>query len=207
MSEQQPKKSPGGNRVCVKEFGLDVLYRHDYDFRDQSISEYTRRSCKYLEEFLTNVPGSENFKTYLDVGCGNAQTLDYFGKFFDCHGIDKYPQQEDPRIIVGDFYKLSELVGPQDVIFCNHTLEHALAPLLLEQISKVHKIGGAIFIAVPDADYTWAYDITSSTTHWSIFNLGFLRHILTRYGYECHVCKKMFREDKGELFAVGIKRF
>lgn len=207
MNNEQPKRSKKGNRVCVKEFGCDVLYRHDYDFRNDSISQYIEKSCKYLEEFLTNVPGSENFKTFLDVGCGNAQALNYFKDQYDCKGIDKYPQSPDERIIEGDFYKLSELVEPQDIIFCNHTLEHSLAPLLLEQISKVHKKGGVIFIAVPDGDYSWAYDITSSTTHWSLFNLGFLRHMLSKYGYECHVCKKCFRDDKGELFAVGIKRF
>lgn len=195
------------NRIKKREFGLDVIYRHDYDFRDKSISEYTKRSCKYLEEFLTNVPGSENFKTFLDVGCGNTDSLDYFKKKYDCKGIDLYPQKKDKRIIVDDFYRLSKIVESQDIIFCNHTLEHSLAPLLMEQIRDSQKIGGVLFIAVPDADYSWAYDITSSTTHWSIFNAGFLRHLVTRYGYECHVVKRCFREDKGELFLVGIRRF
>lgn len=195
------------NRIKKREFGLDVIYRHDYDFRDKSISEYTKKSCVYLDEFLTNVPDSEKFKSFLDVGCGNTDSLDFFKDKFECKGIDLYPQKEDDRIIVGDFYKLKSLVKPQDVIFCNHTLEHSLAPLLMEQIRDCHKIGGVLFIAVPDADYSWAYDITSSTTHWSIFNAGFLRHLVTRYGYECHVEKKCFRENKGELFLVGIRRF
>ena len=195
------------NRIKKREFGLNVIYRHDYDFRNESISKYTKESCKYLDEFLTNVPDSEGFKTFLDVGCGNTESLDYFKNKFRCRGIDLYPQTEDERIIVGDFYDLKNLIEPQDVIFCNHTLEHSLAPLLLEQIRDSQKIGGVLFIAVPDADYSWAYDITSSTTHWSIFNEGFLRHIVTRYGYECHVTKKCFREDKGELFLVGIRRF
>lgn len=196
------------NAIRLKEFGLDVIYRHDYDFRKEDIAQYTKQSCKFFKDFITNVPGNENFKTFLDVGCGNGQVLDYFeASGYDCKGVDLYPQTDDNRIIQKNFYGLSEYMDKQDVIFCNHTLEHALAPLLLEQISKIHNIGGALFIAVPDADYSWAYDITSSTTHWSIFNLGFLRHIVTRYGYECHVEKKCFREGKGELFLVGIKRF
>lgn len=195
------------NRIKTKEFGLDVLYRHDYDFRNTKISEYIAKSCKYLEEFITNVPESDNYKTLLDIGCGNTQVLDYFKEKYSCLGVDLYPQQEDERILKKDFYKLSEYIKPVDIIFCNHTLEHSLAPLLLEQIKKIHNLGGTIFIAVPDCDYSWAYDLTSSTTHWSIFNQGFLRHLLTRYGYECHVEKKCFRENKGELFLVGIKRF
>lgn len=200
------------NRIKVKEFGLDVLYRHDYDFRDESIAEYTEKSCKYLKEFLTNVIGSEYFKTFLDVGCGNTQVLDYFHDKYDCCGVDLYPQVEDSRIITGDFYLLTDFVKngkmkKPDIVFCNHTLEHSLAPLLLQQIRDIQPVGGVLFIAVPDADYSWAYDITSSTTHWSIFNEGFLRHIVTRYGYECHVEKKCFRENKGELFLVGVRRF
>ena len=35
----------------------------------------------------------------LDVGCGNAQALDYFKDQYDCKGIDKYPQVQDDRII------------------------------------------------------------------------------------------------------------
>ena len=200
------------NRIKVKEFGLDVIYRHDYNFRNDTISEYVEKSCKYLKEFLTNVTESDDYHTLLDIGCGNTQVLDYFKDQYDCKGIDLYPQQKDSRIIEKDFYKMSEYIDtmystPVDIIFCNHTLEHSLAPLLLEQIRKIHKIGGTIFIAVPDCDYSWAYDITSSTTHWSIFNAGFLRHLLTKFGYECHVEKKCFRENKGELFLVGVRRF
>lgn len=195
------------DRIKVKEYGLEVLYRHDYKECGDEISKYIKNSCEYLEHFLTNVPESDSYKTFLDIGCGDTQAIRYFDGVYDCCGIDKYPRQKDRSIITGDFYKLSEYFRNIDIIFCNHTLEHSLAPLLLEQIQKVHKIGGTIFIAVPDCDYSWAYDITSSTTHWSIFNAGFLKHLLTRYGYECHVEKKCFRENKGELFLVGIRRF
>lgn len=199
------------NAIKVHEFGLDVIYRHDYNTEQSNISEYVEKSCKYLDKFLDNVVGSEDYKVFLDIGCGNAQAIDYFEKNrgYLAYGVDLYPQQHDSRIFATDFYKLSENYAKNsiDVIFCNHTLEHSLAPLLLEQIRIVHKIGGTIFIAVPDADYSWAYDITSSTTHWSIFNAGFLRHLLTKYGYECHVEKKCFRENKGELFLVGVRRW
>lgn len=195
------------DRVRIKEYGLEVLYRHDYSKCGGEISDYINKSCKYLEHFLTNVPESDTYKTLLDIGCGDNQVLDYFSEKYDCKGIDKFPRVQDNRITQGDFYELQNYFKNIDIIFCNHTLEHSLAPLLLEQIKEVHNIGGTIFIAVPDCDYSWAYDITSSTTHWSIFNQGFLRHLLTRYGYECHVEKKCFREGKGELFLVGIKRF
>jgi SAM-dependent methyltransferase len=186
--------------IRTQEFGLDVIYRHDYDFRDKSISEYTEKSCKYFEEFITNVYHSDSYETFLDIGCANTQVLDYFKNKYRCRGIDLYPLVEDERIRQGDFYELTEYYGDVDLIFCNHTLEHSLAPLLLEQISKIHRIGGSIFIAVPDGDYSWAYDITSSTTHWSLFNEGFLRHMLTQYGYECHVEKNVSGKIKENCF-------
>lgn len=202
------------NSVKVKEYGLDVIYRHDYDKSQEgnNISKYIEKSCTYLKKFLTNVRGNENFKTFWDLGCGNAQALDYFkGQFENCTGIDLYPQEHDERIVEKTFYDLQHIANTlhqtPDVVFINHTLEHSLAPLLMEQITKVHNVGGVIFIAVPDADYPWSYEITSSTTHWSIFNEGFLRTLLQRYGYECVVEKKCFRENCGELFAVGIKRW
>ena len=192
--------------INTKEFGLNVIQRHDYDYRNEEIAEYTKRSCKYLKEFITNVSGHENYNTFIDVGCGNTVSLDYFKDDYEANGLDLYPAVEDDRIIVEDFYKLSD-VGKFDIIFCNHTLEHSVGAPLIEQISKAHNIGGALFVAVPDGDYSWAYDITSSTTHWTIYNKGFLRHMFTRYGYECHVEKKCFRGNKGELFLVGVKRF
>ena len=194
------------HRIKLKEFGLDVIYRHDYDFRNKVIKKYTEGSCKFLKEFITNIPKAKEFKTFLDVGCGDTTALEYFKDEYDVEGIDLYPAIKDKRIRKINFYDLSKYIKPVDILFCNHTLEHSLAPLLLEQIKKSIKIGGVLFIAVPDADYSWAYDIKHSTTHWSIFNEGFLRSIVTRYGFECYVEKKIFRENKGELFLVGIKR-
>lgn len=203
------------NAIRVKEYGLDVIYRHDYGAKQNAgnIQKYVEQSCRYLEKFLANVPGANEYSNLLDIGCGNNQVLDYFERDdsafkLTCRGIDLYPQQEDPRIVVGNFYDLPGAgIQPTDVVVINHTLEHALAPLLLEQVRAIHRIGGVLFVAVPDADFPWAYDITSSTTHWSIFNEGFLRVLLQRYGYEVCVEKKCFREGCGELFAYAIRRW
>lgn len=196
------------NSIHTTEFGLDVIYRHDYDSSQngENIKKYVEESCRNLAKFISNIPHSYNYRSFLDIGCGNAQALDYFENY-EATGIDLYPQVEDERIIKGNFYGLSGLVGDEDIIFINHTLEHSLAPLLLEQVRKIHNIGGVLFIAVPDADYPWAYELTSSTTHWSIFNEGFLRVLLQRFGYEVYIEKKCFREGCGELFAYGIKRW
>lgn len=200
-----------GNAIKVREYGLEVIYRHDYDKSQNgdNIKAYITKSCEALSKFLNNVPQASSYESFLDIGCGGSQALDYFDGRLKCAGIDLYPQVQDDRIIQGNFYDLKSALPKEkyDVLFVNHTLEHALAPLLLEQIREIHSIGGVLFVAVPDADYPWAYDITSSTTHWSIFNEGFLRVLLQRYGYEVCIEKKCFREGCGELFAYAIRRW
>lgn len=203
------------NAIKEKEFGLDVIFRHDYDNAQEgnNIRKYILNSCEYLHKFLNNIPNAKEYKTFWDIGCGNSKAVEYFKDCpyaLDGYGVDKYPQEKKERIREGNFYELGKSmqgIPLPDVVFINHTLEHSLAPLLLEQVRKVHKIGGALFVAVPDADYPWAYEITSSTTHWSIFNEGFLRTLLQRFGYEVSIEKKCFRNNCGELFAVGIKRW
>lgn len=208
-------------RFELKQFGLDVIMRHDYEDKEigKAIHGYQNKSVKAFKDFLTNVPGSENFDSFLDIGCGDDNVINQFQ--YDnkrCYGIDLYMDAGDYTanninddgygIVREDFYECGRSSNhPVNQIFINHTLEHAAnAPLLLQNVSALQKKGDALFIAVPDGDFPWAYDITSSTTHWSIFNEGFLRTILQRFGYNVCVEKRCFREGAGELWAFAIKQ-
>ena len=54
--------------------------------------------------------------------------------------------------------------GSQDFVIANHFLEHCQNPLLtLQNMLKVLKIGGVVYIAVPDKRYLWI-DIDRSVT-------------------------------------------
>jgi len=221
-----------------KVYGIQCIFRHDYQDEEimAKIRTYINRSVKELDDFLTNVPGSENFTSFCDIGCGEDHVVNMLDakhdssddfvrqKFDESYGIDLYieggkdRQEELDNVNISsavsrtgvykhDWYDMADTFGQTDVMFINHSLEHAANPFaLMEQISKMQNRGNVLFVAVPDADYDWAYSMTSSTTHFSIFNEGFLQEILQRYGYRVCVEKREFRANSGELFAFCVKQ-
>ena len=207
-------------------YGLPIIMRHDYQDKEvmAKIRTYVDKSVHAMEHFLTNVPGSEKFTSFCDVGCGDEYVVNKMSKKFkESFGVDLYIDSDrtyDPHagvtnwkshrsgVYKQDWYKMADLMGSVDVMFINHSLEHAAnAFALMEQVSKMQKKGGVLFIAIPDADYPWAYSMTSSTTHFSIFNEGFLQEILQRYGYRVCIEKRCFREGAGELWAFAVKQY
>ena len=198
-------------------WGLPVIMRHDYQDPKiiKNIRSYIDKSVSALNGFLTNVNGSEKFTSFCDVGCGDDYVVKKMSKKFnESFGLDYYINSSrkyntgEKRIGVykENWYNMSETFGQVDVMFVNHSLEHASSAFaLMEQISAMQVKGNVLFVAVPDADYPWAYSMTSSTTHFSIFNEGFLKEILQRFGYRVCVEKRMFREGAGELWAFCIK--
>jgi 2-polyprenyl-3-methyl-5-hydroxy-6-metoxy-1,4-benzoquinol methylase len=198
-------------------YGIKTIMRHDYADPEimGKIRSYIDKSIKALDDFLTNVPGSEKFKSFCDVGCGEDYVVEKMSKkFSEFFGLDLHIKSDrryagGPRtgIYKEDWYEMADTFGQTDVIFINHSMEHAAnAFALMEQLSKMQNRGNVLFVAVPDADYPWAYSMTSSTTHFSIFNEGFLQEILQRYGYRVCVEKRCFREGAGELWAFCVKQ-
>ena len=209
-------------------FGLPIIMRHDYQDKEvmAKIRTYVDKSVHAMEHFLTNVPGSDKFTSFCDVGCGDDYVVKKMSKKFkESFGVDlyidsdrKYEGKEThiagwkewgdrKGVYKQDWYTMAEVFGEVDVMFINHSLEHAAnAFALMEQVSKMQKKGGVLFIAIPDADYPWAYSMTSSTTHFSIFNEGFLQEILQRFGYRACIEKRCFREGAGELWAFAVKQ-
>jgi len=210
-------------RFELEMFGLDVIMRHDYQTEGvkEKINSYRARSVKELTEFLTNVPKSDKFNSFLDLGCGDAHDLDLFSSlnpnYENVLGLDLYMDKEDYEarvdIIKGDWYELNDYVKPMysedyiDVIYMNHSLEHAAnVYAVMEQISRSQKQGGVLFIAVPEGNSEFGYSITSSTTHFSVITKGFLLTTLQRFGYNVIVEDREFRKGSPELFAFAIKQ-
>jgi|SRR5882672_6978358 len=205
------------DRFQTTMFGLPIIMRHDYQDKEvlSKIRTYIDKSVSSLEHFLTNVPGSNKFTSFCDVGCGDNYVINQMAyKFNESFGVDLYINS-DRKYIDGlrggiykqDWYSMADTFGKVDVMFINHSLEHAAnAFALMEQVSKMQNSGGVLFIAIPDADFPWAYSMTSSTTHFSIFNEGFLQEILQRFGYRVCIEKREFRTGAGELWAFAIKQ-
>jgi hypothetical protein len=199
-------------RFELEMFGLNVIMRHDYEDKEiaAKINEYRKRSVKAFTEFLTNVPGSEKFTSFLDVGAGDTHDMMYFEKLnpsINAYGIDLYLDEDDytTKLYKGDWYEMSHL-GEFDAIYMNHSLEHAAnVYAVMREISLMQNRGGALFIAVPEGNSEFGYAITSSTTHFSVITKGFLSTTLQRFGYNVVVEEREFRKGAPELWAFAIK--
>lgn len=205
-------------RYELSMFGLDVIMRHDYEVKSvaDKINEYRKKSVESFSHFLTNVPKSDSFRTFLDVGAGDDHDVNYFKslnpQFSDCLGCDLYLDGNDynDNLVYADWYTMAETgvkgIFKFDCVYINHSMEHAAnIYALMEQVSKMHKSGGALFVAVPDGTTPFGYAITSSTTHFSVVTEGFLRTTLQRFGYNVEVEQKEFRPGAKELWAYAIK--
>jgi len=204
-------------RYELEMFGLPVIMRHDYetDGVKEKINEYRARSVKEFTEFLTNVPGSDKFETFLDVGAGDKVDMDLFKElnpeYRKVRGIDIYLDEEDydSELVKMDWYEMgTSVLGRQNAVYINHSLEHAAnIYALMEQTSKLQDKGDALFIAVPEGNSEFGYAITSSTTHFSVVTKGYLETTLQRFGYNVVVEEREFRKGAPELFAFAIKQY
>jgi predicted TPR repeat methyltransferase len=201
--------------VRRKFWGIDCIIRHDYEDLEISkkLQDYQTKSVNTFKHFLTNVPDFPNFRSLLDIGCGDDFCINQFRDTFEeVKGIDLYVNPgEYQDVVVSDWYTMAEDVFKDkkfDAVFMNHSMEHAEnIYALMQQTSALQNKGGAIFVAVPDGVDPFGFAITSSTTHFSVVTEGFLRTTLQRFGYNVEVVKKELRPGAPELWAYGIKQY
>ena len=204
-------------RYELKMFGLDVIMRHDYETKGvkEKINEYRARSVKEFTEFLTNVPGSDEFETFLDIGAGDKADMELFKQlnpeYRKVRGVDLYLDEEDydSELLKMDWYDMQDKgLGRQNAVYINHSMEHAAnIYALMEQTSKLQDKGDALFVAVPEGNSEFGYAITSSTTHFSVVTKGYLETTLQRFGYQVVVEEREFRKGAPELWAFAIKQY
>ena len=192
-------------------YGLPVMIRHDYqDERDKFIEQFVEQSIQKAMEYF-NRGG-----VTIDVGCAYGYAVKRFEDMgYKAIGIDKYVDgyRMSENIIHDDFYRISCILESEscDNVFINHTLEHAEnAIALVYQIFKIMKMGGIVFVAVPDGNYEWAWDLRDSTTHFSCFTPKFLESLFARYGFETLYLDNVELEPKRdnervEIWYVGRK--
>ena len=86
-------------------------------------------------------------KTFLDLGCGS----DCLRKEIkaEWHGTDIF-EQDYENYTKADCHALPYADKSFDIIFCNHVLEHVLAPYIcIQEMKRVLKDDGCIIIGVP----------------------------------------------------------
>lgn len=196
------------NTVKLNQFGFDIIIRHDYSNKEQlpQIQDYRIQSFNYFKKYLENYP--KQLTTFLDVWCFDKFNVDLAkGLWLEAKGLDLYPIEKDDDIYVHDFYEMDRLWKTFDIIFVNHTLEHADSVYrLMEQIKKVHNKDWLLFISVPDGESEWAYSLYQSTTHFSILTYGFLLTTMQRFGYNVIPHRVELRPWCPELWFIWIKQ-
>jgi SAM-dependent methyltransferase len=109
----------------------------------------------------------------LDVGCGQGETLELFGKLgMDATGITLGTDYDicraknlDVQQMDQNFMTFAE--GSFDFLWCRHVLEHSFAPLFtLTEYRRVTRPGGLVYVEVP-APATFARH-ESNPNHYSV---------------------------------------
>ncbi len=73
----------------------------------------------------TDIETMEPGKTYLDVGCGRAETVEFgLGRGIDAYGCDFVPELSGPRILQADAESLPYADESFDYVSCYDVLEH-----------------------------------------------------------------------------------
>jgi len=126
------------------------------------------------------------FKTILDIGCGNGEHSDIFVKYnkkvtsID-YGDSIYfkENKNNLSVVIADF-NLWETKEKFDAVWCSHVLEHQLnVNIFLTQIFHKLKAEGVLAITVPPGE---SLVIGGHLTNW---NAGLLLHNLVLAGFDC----------------------
>lgn len=93
-------------------------------------------------DFFKSLDIDNKNKRFLDIGCGDGRTSNRIKSGYI--GIDLFA--ENPM----DAHELEFDSDLFDIVFCSHTLEHTISPLMcLLEIKRVVKESGDVIIGVP----------------------------------------------------------
>jgi len=91
-----------------------------------------------------------------------------------------------------------------DIVVYNHVMEHVVSPdMEVAWAARKLQPGGILFIAVPDGDLPWSWEIPA---HIWRYNQNLLHKLVARHGLVGYETFKLcFRKDNGEIWFVARK--
>lgn len=139
-------------------------------------------------EFFKESNVDSDSKSFLDLGAGNNSLRNQIKSIW-C-GADMF--SEAAGIIRCDMHELPLNEKSFDIVFCSHTLEHVLSPIVcISEIERVLKDEGDAFISVP------IYPGFISNGHNYVMVEGSWEHLFHRCGFK--VIRKSLKENCGNF--------
>lgn len=90
-------------------------------------------------------------KKFLDVGCGSNSVEEHIKAKWT--GVDLFDYKDSTiysDYVISDIHVLPFGNSKFDIVFCSHTLEHVLSPIIvMSEMKRVMKNGGDMIISVP----------------------------------------------------------
>ena len=137
------------------------IYQHEYeDLESTWLRTMIDRKYQALRYFA---PATSTQGRYLDVGCGEGHTLNYFhelgwdirGIDFSIQGVRNHHPELEKFVRAGDLFEslrnVIEAGERFDVIWLDNVLEHVVDPFaLLVDLKKVLAPAGALVLEVPN---------------------------------------------------------
>jgi len=168
--------------------------------RAHSSGNWTRHKAR---EILKVVQSLSGVKSIVDIGCGSGVLVDMLAKVgYESVGLDNSLEaiQFARANCEGEYVcqEVGEVSGEYDMAVMSHLLEHIENPIrFLEQASSLLKVGGYLYIAVPNLNF---YDDASfwrrhvdrtllAESHITGISEYSLRLILAQAGYKARWIK------------------
>ena len=142
---------------------LGVGYEEEY-FRftpARYLERWAHRVRKCRRQLLACLEYAPHARDLLDIGCSAGYVLEAGRSLgLQAVGVDystfavQHCRERGYRAEVGELTQLPLPDGSFDIVTLKHTLEHSRHPLrALDEIARVLRPGGVVFLIVPDAAY------------------------------------------------------
>jgi ubiquinone/menaquinone biosynthesis C-methylase UbiE len=117
---------------------LDELWKYEQAY--STLANY-RMGPMRKEIMHEDIETMEPGKTYLDVGCGRGETVEFgLGHGVDAYGCDFVPQLAGPRILQADAESLPYADKSFDYVSCYDVLEHLTIGTELTVLDELFRV-------------------------------------------------------------------
>lgn len=154
-------------------------------------SVYPEPELKYHEKFIDNAFGhfveKGSFKNALDVGCGTGYTLNKFkAAGIKATGITMSEHEVTAQNFIGNDARLMDMNfldfndGEFDLVWCRHSLEHSVMPLIaLMEFNRVLQPNGHLYVEVPSDNVIHMENLN----HYTLFSDYAWQMLFRKAGY------------------------